>query len=75
MCHFEFFSHLAEEERSGRFTFRLMAENGFAPHLGNFADKSYLEEHFKLRQIRNVCTLYAGAFVFDSMLHMLSYQI
>ena len=53
-----------------------MAENGFAPHpLRNFAKIFYLEEHFKLRRLRDVCSLYSGALVFDGLLHMLSYQI
>ena len=55
---------------------RLMAENGFAPPpLGNFADISFLVENFKLCLSRYVCTLYAGALVSDSLLHMLPYQI
>ena len=54
-----------------------MAENGFTLHypLGNFADISYPVENFKLRLLRDVCTLYAGALVSDSLLHMLPYHI
>ena len=43
--------------------------------LGNFADIPYLKEKFKLRRIRDVCTLYVGAFVRNRLLHMLLYQI
>ena len=46
-----------------------MAENGFAP-LGTLADISYHEEDFKLRRIRVVCTLYAGALDSDRLLHI-----
>ena len=55
----------------------LIAENGFAPPppLENFADISYLAENFKLRLLRDVCTLYAGELVSDSLLHMFPYQI
>ena len=52
-----------------------MAENGFGPPLGNFADISYFVEHTKLRRIRDVCTIYTRALVSDSLLHMLPYQI
>ena len=53
-----------------------MTENGFVPAPQEiFADIPYLEENFKLRRIRYVCTLYAGALVSDSLLHMLSYRI
>ena len=41
------------------------------PPLGNFADISYLEENFKPHLLRDVCTLYSGALVSDSLLHML----
>ena len=41
------------------------------PPLGNFADISYLEENFKPHLLRDVCTLCSGAFVSDSLLHML----
>ena len=33
--------------------------------------KSYLKENFKPHLLRDVCTLCAGAFVSDSLLHML----
>ena len=39
--------------------------------LGNFADISYLEENLKPHLLRDVCTLYSGALVCDSLLHML----
>ena len=54
-----------------------MVENGFAPphpHQGNFEDISYLEKLSKLRRIDD-CTLYAGALVCNSLLHMLPYKI
>ena len=47
-----------------------MAKNGFAHPLGNSADVSYLEEKFKLCRMRDVCTLCAGAFVSESLLHI-----
>ena len=50
---------------------RLRAKKGPAPPLGNFADISYLEENFKPHLLRDVCTLYSGALVSDSLLHML----
>ena len=51
---------------------RLPAKEGPAPpHIGNFADISYLEENFKPHLLRDVCTLYSGALVSDSLLHML----
>ena len=53
---------------------RLRAKKGPAPpppHLGNFADISYLEENFKPHLLRDVCTLCSGALVSDSLLHML----
>ena len=34
-----------------------------------------LKENFQPHRIRNICTLYAGALVSDSLLHMLPYQI
>ena len=40
---------------------RLLAEKGPAPPLGNFADIVYLKEKSFLIQMRDVCTLYAGA--------------
>ena len=46
------------------------AENVIAP-LGNFASLSYLKEDFKLRLLIDVCTMFAGALVSDSLLHML----
>ena len=54
-----------------------MAENGIAlKHpLGNLVDISYPVENFKLRLLRDVCSLYAGALVSDSLLHMLPYHI
>ena len=57
-----------------RATFRLMAENVIAPH-GNLVNLSYLKEDFKLRLLIDVCTMFAGALVSDSLLHMLPYQI
>ena len=53
-------------------TFRLMAENVIAPPR-NFANLSYLKENLKLRLLIDVCTMFAGALVSDSMLHMLPY--
>ena len=53
-------------------TFRLMAENVIAP-LGNFANLSYLKEDFKLRLKIAVYTMFVGALVSDSLLHMLPY--
>ena len=41
------------------------------PPLENFADISYLKENFKPHLLRDVCTLCFGAFVSDSLLHML----
>ena len=42
------------------------------PHpLGNFAGISYLKENFKPHLLRDVCTLFSGALVSDSLLHML----
>ena len=44
------------------FLYRLLAEKGPAPPpLGNFADIVYLKEQSFLIQMRDVCTLYAGA--------------
>ena len=51
-----------------------MAENGFAPSR-EFLNISYLVENLKLRLLRDVCTLCAGALASDSLLHMLPYQI
>ena len=51
-----------------------MAEN-VIPFLGNFANLSYLKEVFKLRLLIDVCTVFAGALVSDSLLHMLPYLI
>ena len=48
-------------------TFRRMAENGFAPPLGNFADISYLVENWKPSLLRDVCTLCFGALVCKSL--------
>ena len=43
-------------------SYRLLAEKGPAPPpLGNFADIVYLKEQSFLIQMRDVCTLYAGA--------------
>ena len=41
--------------------------------LRNFASLSYLKEDFKLRLLIDVCTMFAGALVSDSLLHMLPY--
>ena len=41
--------------------------------LGNFASISYLKEDSKLRLLIDVCTMFAGALVSDSLLHMLPY--
>ena len=41
--------------------YRLLAEKGPARPLGNFADIVYLKEQSFLIQMRDVCTLYAGA--------------
>ena len=41
------------------------------PPLGNFADIFYLKENFKPHLLRDVCTLFSGALVSDSLLHML----
>ena len=41
--------------------------------LGNLAYLSYLKEDFKLRLVIDVCTMFAGALVSDSLLHMLPY--
>ena len=51
---------------------RLRAKKGPAPpHLGNFANISYLIENFKPHLLRDVCTLCSGALVSDRLLHML----
>ena len=48
--------------------FRLISKNGFTPpHLGNFANLSYLKEIVKPPLLREFCTLYAGALVSDSL--------
>ena len=39
------------------------------------ASLSYLKEDFKLRPLIDVCTMFAGALVSYSLLHMLLYQI
>ena len=39
--------------------------------LRNFADTSYLKEQSKLRQIRDVCTLYAETLACNSLYYML----
>ena len=46
---------------------RRMAENGFAPPLGNFADIFYLVENRKPSLLRDVCTLCVGALVCKSL--------
>ena len=43
------------------------------PLLGNFAILSYLKEDFKLRLVIDVCTMFAGVLVSDSLLHMLPF--
>ena len=55
--------------------YRRMAENGFAPPLGNFADISLLVENLKPSLLRNICTLCVGVLVCKSLLHTLLYQI
>ena len=49
-----------------------MAENDIAPP-GEFASLSHLKEGYKLRLLIDVCTMFAGALVSDSLLHMLPY--
>ena len=49
-----------------------MAENVIAPP-GKFASLSHLKEDYKLRLLIDVCTMFAGALVSDSLLHMLPY--
>ena len=44
-----------------------MAENGFAPPPGKFADMPYLVENLKPSLLRNVCTLCVGALVCKSL--------
>ena len=39
----------------------------------NFASLSYLKEDFKLRLLIDACTMFDGALVSDSLLHMLPY--
>ena len=58
-----------------RIVVRLNAENGFASPWVILQTHPILKEHFKLRRITDVCTLYAGVFVSDSLLHMLPYKI
>ena len=53
-------------------TLRLMAENVIAP-LGNFASLFYLKGNSKLRLLIDVSTMFAGALVSGSLLHMLPY--
>ena len=53
-------------------TFRLMADNIIAPP-GEFASLYHLKEDYKLRIVIDVCTMFAGALVSDSLLHMLPY--
>ena len=50
-----------------------MAENVIALP-GEFASLSYLKEDSKLRLLIDVCTMYAGALVSDSLLHMLPFK-
>ena len=38
-----------------------------SPHLGNFADISYLDENVKPHLLRDICTLCSGALVSDSL--------
>ena len=52
---------------------KLMTENGFAPPPPLVVP--YLVENFKLRLLRDVCILYAGVLVSDSLLYMLQYPI
>ena len=40
---------------------------------GNFASLFYLKEDSKLRLLKDVCTIFAGALVSDRLLHMLPY--
>ena len=47
-----------------------MAENVIAPPPRNFASFSYLKEDSKLRHLIDICTMFAGALVSDSLLHM-----
>ena len=49
-----------------------MAENVIAPP-GKFASLSHLKEDYKLRLLIDVYTMFAGALVSDSLLHMLPY--
>ena len=46
---------------------RRMAENGFAPPLGNVSDIFYLVENKKPSLLRDVCTLCSGALVCKSL--------
>ena len=46
------------------------------PHpIGNLADISFHNANFKLRRIKDVCTLCAWVLVSESMLHILPFQI
>ena len=57
-------------------TFRLMAGMVLPPPTAReFADISYLKEQFKLRRIRDVCTLYAEALARNSLLLKIPYLI
>ena len=51
-----------------------MAENVIAP-TREFRKLFLYKEYFKLRLLIDVCTMFAGALVYDSLLHMLPYQI
>ena len=55
------------------YIYRLIAENGLHPPLGNLGDISYLIENFKPGLLRDVCTLYSETLVSDSLLLMLPY--
>ena len=57
-----------------RATFRLMAENVIAPPQ-EFRKLILSKRGFKMRLLIDVCTMFAGALVSDSLLHMLPYQI
>ena len=50
----------------------MMAKNVIAPR-GNFASFSYLKKDFKLHLLIDVCTMFTGALVSDSLLNMLPY--
>ena len=55
--------HISHGKSMGIFsnTQRLSEKGPAPPPLGNFADKVYLKEQYFLIQMRDVCTLYAGA--------------